>query len=314
MILIRFRGPSLSSLIYPDACGGKFSTLCMLSIALLFLNGCQHLQLRRITTRQASTLSDLQYRQVLDNLAQCCDNPHALPHFAIPTGGFTQVDTNSEGSLGFEWDPSTLVGTTLGANGSRGTSGNWNLESVNEADKLRRMQCAYQAATGKTCTCGECRSCEDLFREFYGEAEYCCRMPRTGWFGVGRKRDVPKSAAYVGNHGSTYVWVAPENVAELSRLTHTILDFALRSPVPPEQAKVTYQIEDGVVKSTTVEVLIDAASVLPQVAPVPAQTMYGAAGAPVELPPSSLAPSGPRTLQDKGLNIFPPARTYRFTR
>ncbi|MGN6136329.1 MAG: hypothetical protein ACTHOU_17735, partial [Aureliella sp.] len=73
MILIRFRGPSLSSLIYPDACGGKFSTLCMLSIALLFLNGCQHLQLRRITTRQASTLSDLQYRQVLDNLAQCCD-------------------------------------------------------------------------------------------------------------------------------------------------------------------------------------------------------------------------------------------------
>ena len=287
-----------------------FSTLRVFSIAFLLLGGCQHLQLRKITTRQASTLSDLQYRQVLDNLAQCCDNPHALPHFAIPTGGFTQVDTNGESSLGFEWDPTTLVSTTLGLNGSRATTGNWNLESVNEADKLRRMQCAYQAATGKTCTCGECRPCEDLFREFYGDAEYCCRMPRTGWFGIGRKHDVPRSAAYIGSHGSTYVWVEPESVAELSRLTHTILDFALRSPIPPEQAKVTYQIENGEIKSTTVEVLQDAAS-----APIPhPQVSYGAQALTPAAPSPGMAPCGARTLQDKGLYNFPPARTYRLGR
>lgn len=287
-----------------------FSTLRVFSIALLLLGGCQHLQLSRITTRQATTLSELQYRQVLDNLAQSCENPHALPHFAIPTGGFTQVDTDGGGSLDFEWDPTTLVSTALGINGSRATSGNWNLQPVNEADKLRRMQCAYQAATGKTCTCGECRPCEDLFREFYGDAEYCCRMPRTGWFGIGKKSNVPKSAAYVGNHGSTYVWVEPGNVAELSRLTHTILDFALRSPIPPEQAKVTYQIENGEIKSTTVEVLQDAAS-----APIPRpQVSYGVRDLMHTAPSPAMTSSGARTVQDKGLYNFPPARTFRLGR
>lgn len=283
--------------------------LTLLGVLLLVACGCQHAQLRRITARQASTLTELQYRQVLDNLAQTCANPHALPHFAIPTGGFTQVDTNGESSLGFQWDPSELTGINLGLGASRSTTGNWNLESVNEAAKLRRMQCAYQAATGKMCTCGECRPCEDLFREFYGPDEYCCRMPRTGWFSTGKKCDVPRTAVYVGSYGATYVWVEPGNVAELTRLTHTILDFALRSPVPPEQAKVTYQIEDGVLKSTTVELLKDVDTIgLPQMTYQAGGNASVGAGATLTAPPTA------RTQQDKGLNNFPPARTFRLGR
>ncbi len=42
---------------------------------------------------------------------------------------------------------------------------------------------------------------------------------KPGWFGVGRKRDVPRNACYVGCYCDTYVWVPPENVESLTRLT-----------------------------------------------------------------------------------------------
>jgi hypothetical protein len=48
----------------------------------------------------------------------------------------------------------------------------------------------------------------------------------TGWFGVGRKRDVPRNAAYVAHEGKVYVWVCPEHRAELSRFTLALLDIA----------------------------------------------------------------------------------------
>ena len=47
---------------------------------------------------------------------------------------------------------------------------------------------------------------------------------KPGWFGVGRKRDVPKDACYVGCYCNTYVWVPPENVDLLTRFTLAILD------------------------------------------------------------------------------------------
>jgi hypothetical protein len=47
---------------------------------------------------------------------------------------------------------------------------------------------------------------------------------RPGWIGVGRKRDIPKTAVYVGQFATTFVWVAPENMEDLTRLTLAILD------------------------------------------------------------------------------------------
>ena len=47
---------------------------------------------------------------------------------------------------------------------------------------------------------------------------------KPGWFRVGQKRDVPKHACYVGRYCNTYVWVPPENVELLTRLTLAILD------------------------------------------------------------------------------------------
>ena len=47
-----------------------------------------------------------------------------------------------------------------------------------------------------------------------------------GWFGVGRKHDVPKNARYVAHEGKTYVWVTPEHLEEMSKFTMVILDLA----------------------------------------------------------------------------------------
>jgi hypothetical protein len=46
----------------------------------------------------------------------------------------------------------------------------------------------------------------------------------SGWFGVGRKRDVPHGACRVAHEGKVYVWVLPEHREELSKFAMLILD------------------------------------------------------------------------------------------
>lgn len=45
-----------------------------------------------------------------------------------------------------------------------------------------------------------------------------------GWIKVGKKKDVPKKSAYVGAFQDTFVWVDPDHLEDLSRLTLAILD------------------------------------------------------------------------------------------
>lgn len=47
---------------------------------------------------------------------------------------------------------------------------------------------------------------------------------KPGWTGSGPKREIPKTAAYVGQYGKTYVWVMPKDTELLTRLTLAILD------------------------------------------------------------------------------------------
>ena len=49
---------------------------------------------------------------------------------------------------------------------------------------------------------------------------------RPGWFHVGRRRDVPKDACYVGHDGDRYVWVCADGRAALTEFTLTVLKLA----------------------------------------------------------------------------------------
>jgi hypothetical protein len=56
-----------------------------------------------------------------------------------------------------------------------------------------------------------------------------------GWFGVGRKSDIPKSVCYVGHAADTYVWVTPKGMDAFSRFTISVLALASLDPPPIHQ-------------------------------------------------------------------------------
>lgn len=119
---------------------------------LLLMCGCTNTQLRVSTLNQASTLSDLQYNQVLNNLAMFALNPNALPwHVSIANGATQIADT---GSLGTEiiigktgTDAASLIGTPR-FDASRGIVGQWGTVPVTDSGNLKLLQMAYQSAFG----------------------------------------------------------------------------------------------------------------------------------------------------------------------
>ena len=62
-------------------------------LAAAACTGCTHRQLDRSTLRQAGTVTDLQYRQVLTNLAMVHANPDVLPYFAVVGTGAPRSPT-----------------------------------------------------------------------------------------------------------------------------------------------------------------------------------------------------------------------------
>jgi hypothetical protein len=68
-------------------------------------------------------------------------------------------------------------------------------------------------------------------------AQHDCYGPcaiQAGWLCSGRAKDVPKHCrSLVGRYHNTAVWVMPANRNELTKLTLTILDYAVNSP--PQQ-------------------------------------------------------------------------------
>ena len=56
------------------------------------LSGCTHIALRNNTGRTTNTLADLQFQQVLDNLARFHDNPDTIPSFAVATSGTVSIN------------------------------------------------------------------------------------------------------------------------------------------------------------------------------------------------------------------------------
>jgi hypothetical protein len=115
-----------------------------LAIALLLVTGCGHLPLARRTVQQAATLTDMQYQQVLNNLAMFSCNPNALAWHVKITGGVVQLADQGGG----------YVAGNLGGPGSvapnvtvqRNVLGQWNVEPVIESGDLELLQIAYRKA------------------------------------------------------------------------------------------------------------------------------------------------------------------------
>jgi hypothetical protein len=187
--------------------GRNVRTSCILGIVLAGVtSGCMNQQLRLTARRNLSILPDLQYQQVVDNLAAIASNPGYLPYLAVAGQGSIQVTDNGNGSLGLYLNSSPLTSSLLGLGASRNVTGTWSLGTVTSPEKIRSMQAIYeQAILGST----------------EGDDAYA-------WLNIGCKADVPREACYIGRHGGTYVWVMPAAISNLSDFTLKILDIATR--------------------------------------------------------------------------------------
>ncbi len=109
--------------------------------------GCTHLQLKRSTIRQASTLTELQYQLVLDNLAMFASNPEALPWHVKLKGGTIQVTDLGAGAFGGVFGSGDAANSVLpNLNAQRTRLGQWDVEPVVDTDELEMLQLAYQKA------------------------------------------------------------------------------------------------------------------------------------------------------------------------
>jgi hypothetical protein len=75
----------------------------ILSGLLTLMTGCQSILVERNTVSMAERLSDIQYGQVMDNLALVADNPGALPHFVLTDSGKTVVQETDQTSFSMAW-------------------------------------------------------------------------------------------------------------------------------------------------------------------------------------------------------------------
>ena len=292
-------------------------TSALLLACVLMNAGCMTTQLRNRMTEQASTIPDVYYQVVLNNLAMTATDPTRMPYFSDPQTSQTSIARNANVSYGVNLDlitsaPTNALATFFGRTlvdkqtatltGGQTDIGLWASVTQNDPDKLFSMRAVYRKTLGSATT-----EDEEILKEFYyrhfevtdesltlmreklpevykaigdklaklKHVEFLSvetfeerlaqkdilgpddvgryRRPilkytrmeheppefvsdsdthhllyisalKPGWFVVGQKKDVPKHACYVGRYCNTYVWVPPENVELLTRLTLAILD------------------------------------------------------------------------------------------
>jgi hypothetical protein len=117
--------------------------LCVCSLAAA---GCTHMQLRRSTVGQATTLTELQYQQVLNNLAMAYCDPYVLPSLIAIKSGTTQTaDTGTGGFLPIA-EPNAVIAPTL--TGSRTIVEQWSTTPITDDTTLDLLNMAYRRALG----------------------------------------------------------------------------------------------------------------------------------------------------------------------
>lgn len=118
------------------------SLLCCLLLASA--TGCTltNWRLRRSVVNQAGTLTELQYQQVLGNLAMMSLDPDAFPTHVTLRDGSAQIQDN--GSISSA-SPSNIYPSVLG---SRTVVEQWTLIPITDDVELRILRLAYRRALG----------------------------------------------------------------------------------------------------------------------------------------------------------------------
>lgn len=245
-------------------------TMAVVVLVASLAVGCRtHRSLRDNTLRTTGTLTDLNYQQVLENLARFHVNPATMPSLAVVNAGTVNVTDQKSVNTSATYAPTItfaqqfgsglpILSTLLSPGGSRNITENWSLAPVTDIDNLRRIRCAYQLLVADGALDTQCIPCRELIERFYlGEQDSLeCVIPK-GWYGVGSKKDVPADAFYVAHHCDTFVWVEAGGLDGLTIFTMTVIDLATGKPHAPTKTVVrTYNAEGKLdnTQVTTIEI------------------------------------------------------------
>src|ERR1019366_2215833 len=146
--------------------------------ACAFMNaGCMTTQLRNHMTEQASTIPDVYYQVVLNNLAMIAADPERMPYFSDPQTAQTSIARNANVAYGINLDLTTSAPTnslgfffgktlvdkqTATLTGGQTDLGLWASVTANDPDKLFSMRAVYRKTNG-TATSED----EAILKEFY---------------------------------------------------------------------------------------------------------------------------------------------------
>jgi hypothetical protein len=219
------------------------------------LGGCAtQCALRSDTVRTTNTLTELQFQQVLDNVARFQADPDTVPSFAVASAGTVSVTDTAGAGVSPTYSPTLtfaqqgggalpILSLLLPFTASRGVTENWSLTPITDADNLRRLRCAYRLLVMGEGT-PNYEFCRKEMKEFFAgeEAALVEYYPPRGWYGVGCKKDVPRCACYVGHHagchGDVYVWVTADGMNGLATFTMGALDLATGKSRTPQRTVV----------------------------------------------------------------------------
>jgi hypothetical protein len=169
-------------------------------ITLLFLlPGCTHIALRDNTADTGSTLTDLQYQIVLDNIAMFKCNSDSLPWGIKITQGSMQLTDAVTPSFSYAWPAVTRTGT-LG--GSRTWQDSWTVVPVTSKGELEELKAIYKVEVAKK------------------------------WFHLGTL--VPRGCPS-GHYGTLWVWVDKDHVSDLTAVVLQVLD---KTPIKAEERSI----------------------------------------------------------------------------
>jgi hypothetical protein len=247
---------------------GRFVATIVMGLSIF--SGCAHTQLRWNTTHQAKSLTEIYEQQVLDNLAMFVHDPNALPSFAYPNTG--RSDVTDKGSIGSDttWNRLGFTTEVLKLSGGRDMYETWALVPIYDPRRLELMRCAYQQSiwcAGLCSTSTSCPNCDRIQRTFYlgdpsgryasedqvtngypddlntfseltGRTTPAC-FRAVKWIACGDRKCLPKGQKCLkkGHYCGTYVWLRDGGQDELTKLTMTILDYAFSSQAPKSPSK-----------------------------------------------------------------------------
>ena len=225
---------------------------------LLLCSGCTATSLQHYALNQALSVSDMRYRQVLNDLAIVAHNSGSLPAFAVTAGGVANVTNTVSIDTATLWDQAVrgFSKETLTAFAQHNPELQWTLDPLVSSPQLEALHFACLWVLIGPPPPGS-RAMELLREPIYEDVIACnktnpiyhfdvanqlAKLPR-GWLHVDSNHSVPKGMTWKATCGNTTVWVAPQDFAWLSEFTLAILDIATVDPtslvIPYPKASVT---------------------------------------------------------------------------